>query len=239
MSTSLAATDPDLVAKIALAAKAINLTPQQMVDAIVDGGLVAMPEEDGDVGITQTYTLEDMGMRMWSQMQSLPPSKRQIWFGGLAPKQQIAMVVVLRSRGYATDVIATDLGIGQRRVASIWNEHADDIGSQVIGLRLSTIAGQTQIVAERAMHLCAEQGDGKSMWKIKKELVGVYQQLGIVDRAVHQVEITHKFDDQQKAEIDKMVELAAKKAKREDEIKRIEVTVIDEVPDEMAGNYDE
>ena len=206
-----------------LAAKAVGLSVEELADLMVDGGVTALPPADG---VTSTYTLEDLGLRLWGEMQRRSPSRRSEWFHSLAPTQRTAMVVVLRDRGFASSTIAREFSIPEREVVSVYNAHADDLGAQVVGLRLNTIAGQMQGVYERAMELEARKDNGRAMWAIEKERIGVLQSLGIVDQAVHRSEVTHKFDETAKAEIEALAELRNKQRIRADEVKLIETEVV-------------
>lgn len=206
------------------AAAAVGLSVEELADLLVDGGVTALPPSDG---VTSTYTLEDLGLRLWGEMQRRSPSRRAEWFHGLAPAQRTAMVVVLRDRGFASSTIAREFRIPEREVVTAYNAHADDLGAQVVGLRLNTIAGQMTAVYERAMELEARNGNGKAMWSIEKERIGVLQSLGIVDSAVHRSEVTHKFDETARREIEALAELRNKQRIRAEEVRQIEEEVIE------------
>jgi hypothetical protein len=166
-------------------------------------------------------------------MQEEPRHMRAKWFAGLAPHQQAAVIVVLRDKGFATSVVANEFKIPQMEVIRTWNKHADDLGAQVVGTRLNTIAGNLQIMAERAQHGAMEKGDHATMWRIQKELTKVLQDLGIVDRAVHRVNVSHTFDAQKKVELEGLLELERKQARRAEEVKLIEAEVTDDIPEEV------
>ena len=216
------------------AAEAVGMSIEDLADALIDGGVTALPPSDG---ITQRYTLEDLGLRLWGNLQEKPRSKRSEWFAALLPQQQTAVIVVLRHRDYPTDVIAREFGISNRKVVITWNKHADDLGAQVVGLRLNTIAGQMQIMKEKAQKMAHDRNDPKAMWAIEKDSITILQSLGIVDSATRKIEHTVKFDDQRKAELDAMVTLRLKQQQRHEEIKQIEATVLDEPP-EIEEDYD-
>jgi len=220
----------EAMARISAAAKAAGLTPEELGDLLVDSGITALPPSDG---ITQRFTLEDMGMRLWSEMQLRPPSRRAEWFQELAPTQQIAVIVTLRDRGFSSHAIARDFKLDPMEVTRTFNKHADELGAQVVGVRLNTIAGQMQIQAERSIELEMQKGNGRAAWTIEKERIGVLQSLGIVDQAVHKSEVTHRFDDAARAEIDKLIELEQKKIAQRESIKLIEAEVFDAPPDEL------
>ncbi len=229
--------DPDAVKVVAAAAKAVKLSVEDLANLIVDSGITALPPSDG---ITGRYTLKDLGTRLWGTMQECPTHMRAKWFHGLTRTQQTAVIVTLRDRGFATQVIAEEFKLSQMKVVQTWNKHADDLGAQVVGLRLNTIAGNLQIMAERAMHGAMEKKDHAALWRIQKELTKMYGELGIVQRAAHQVEVTHKFDEQKKAEIDALVALEEKRRLSLENIKTVEATVVegDDVPEEFKEDYD-
>lgn len=160
---------------------------------------------------------------------------RAQWFGGLAPTQQTAVIVTLRDRGFSSQVIAQEFKIPMMEVQRTWNKHADDLGAQVVGIRLNTIAGNLQLMAERATNGAMEKGDHNAMWRITKELTKMLQDIGIVDRAIHEVHVTHKFSEEKQAELDKMLSLERKKAAQLENIKSIEAVEVegDPLPEEM------
>jgi len=214
----------DAFLKASAAAEAVGLSVQELADLFVDGGITALPPADG---ITSSYSLEDLGLRLWGEMQRRAPSRRTEWFHNLAPTQRTAVVVVLRDRGFASGTIAREFSIPEQEVVRAYNAHADDLGAQVVGLRLNTIAGQMTAVYERAMEIEARKGNGKSMWSIEKERIGVLQSLGIVEQAVHRSEVTHKFDDIAKAEIEALAALRNKQRIRADEVMQIESETVE------------
>lgn len=165
-------------------------------------------------------------------MQSEPRNMRAKWFSGLAPTQQTAVIITLRDRGFSTQAIASDFLIPPMEVVRTWNKHADDLGAQVVGIRLNTIAGNLQIVAERAQQGAMENEDWATMWRIQKDFTAMMQSLGITDRAAYQMEVSHKFDGQKQAALNDLVALERKKERRAEEVKLIEATVIDEPPEE-------
>lgn len=226
--------DPGAMEKIKKAAGSIGLSVEELANLIVESGVSALPPSDG---VTGTYTLVDLGSRLWATMQSSLQSERAGWFEGLSPTQKTAVIVTLRDRGFSSQAIAGDFKISVFDVTRTWNKHADDLGAQVVGIRLNTIAGNLQIVAERAQHMAVEKGDASALWRIQKEFTAVLQSLGITDRAIHKVEVTHKFDDQKKTELEGILELERKQARRAEEVKLIEATVVDEVPDESEMDY--
>ncbi len=225
--------DPHALALVSKAAEAVGLDVESLANLMVEGGITAIPPSDG---ITGRYTLKDLGTRLWGTMQEQPRPARAQWFGGLTPTQQIAVIVTLREKGFATQVLAQEFDIPMMEVVRTWNEHADNLGAQVVGLRLNTIAGNLQVVAERAQQGAMEKKDWSSMWRIQKELTAVLQSLGIVDRAIHRMVVTHEFDGQKKAELEALLDLERKQLRRAEDVKLIEAEVVDEVPE--MENYD-
>ena len=224
--------DPAALGVVGKAAEAVGLTVEELANLVVDAGITALPPSDG---ITTKYTLKDLGMRLWGTMQENPRHMRAKWFHGLAPTQQAAVIVVMRDRGFSTQVIAEEFKIPMMEVMNTWNRHASNLGAHVLGLRLDTIAGNLQLMAERAQNGAMERGDHSTLWRIQKELTKMFQEIGIVDRAAHQVEVTHKFDERKQAELDSLMELERKKAISTENIKKIEATVVegDEIPKEF------
>jgi hypothetical protein len=147
------------MAKIKKAAAAIDLSVEDLANLIAESGVSALPPSDG---VTGTYSLVDLGSRLWATMQSSLQSERAGWYEKLSPTQQIAVIVTLRDRGFSSQAIANDFQISVFDVTRTWNKHADDLGAQVVGIRLNTIAGNLQIVAERAQHMAVEKGDASA-----------------------------------------------------------------------------
>lgn len=223
----------DAKAKLETAAAAAGLSLQQLVDLVVDSGALTLPPAQTPAPLV---TLRDLGKRMWAEMQEVLHPDRARWFQELLQPQQIALVVRLREEGYRSEIIAQDLGISPFDVARVYNQHADNLGAQVVSVRLNTLAGQIALAAERAQQGLMEKDDWKGYWAVAKDMVGLLQSLGIVDQAVRRVEVTHKFDDQKKAEIERMLDIERKKAKRLEEIKQADATVLDEPPQiELEG----
>jgi hypothetical protein len=137
---------------------------------------------------------------------------------------------ILRSRGFSTQNIAREFACEERVVRESWTRYADDLGAQVVGVRLTTIAGELQARAEHVTQLLMEGGKPEQAWKVQKEYTKLLQDLGVVDRAKREIHVTHSIDDQQKQELDKLLELKQKKLARQEEIKQIEVEVFDDVP---------
>jgi len=220
--------DPEAAKKVAVAASAAGFSSTgQLLDFIVDSGLLATPPKDG---ITETFSLEDLGMHLWNKMQGNPVSYRAKWFHGLAPTQQTAICVVLRSRGFSTHNIAREFACEEGVVRAAWTRYADDLGAQVVGVRLTTIAGELQSRMEIITQELHERGQPGQAFRVYKDYLKILQDLGVVDRAKQKIEVTHKIDDEQKVELDKLLELKQKQLARGEEIKQIEAEVFDEVP---------
>jgi hypothetical protein len=220
---------PDAKAKLEAAAEAAGLTLAQLVDLVHDSGAMATPPDAPD-GVTMTLTLADVGQRMWGELQQVMHFERTDWFANLLPPQQVALVVAANDKGYRPEVIARDLGIQSARVREIIDQYADRVGAQVTQLRLSTIAGHVQLAAEKAMAGLQAAGDWKSYFSIEKEKVKILQSLGIVDQAIHRVDVTHRMEGSAQADIEAMVELERKKQRRLDEIARSNEQTLDAVP---------
>lgn len=195
-----------------------------LVDMVVDSGAIALPPDDG---VTETYRLKDLGVQMHSQM---PAVEREAWFRELVESQQIALVTLLRARGYSSIVIARDFGLTELSVNKIYSRYADDLGAQVINVRLNTLVGNLQLAAERAGEGSMEKTDWGTYWRIQKEMIALLQSLGIVKQAIRKVEVAHHFDDQKQAELDQLLELERKQVARREELKRVDATVTDAVP---------
>ena len=94
--------DPKAKERLTAAAAAAGLDLEGLVNLLVDSGAIALPPADG---VSQVYTLKDLGEQMHSQM---PPKYRAEWFKKLVEPQQIGLVAMLRSRGYSTLTQAPD-----------------------------------------------------------------------------------------------------------------------------------
>lgn len=229
--------DPEAKAKLIKAAQAINVSIEDLCTLAIQGG--SMPPTER---ITQSYTLEDLGKRLWGELQGHPKPLRVQWFEGLTNVQQTALIVVMRDSGVSALAIANEFQITMNSVISAWNRHCDDLGSQVVMMRLETIVGQLTVRAEQATQLAAENGDAGAIWRISKEYVESLQSLSVVDRAIHRVDVNvnHAFGDEQKAEVDALVELERKKEKRFAELKLADATVVesDHLP-QLTLDYDD
>jgi hypothetical protein len=221
--------DPEARRKLEAAAAAAGLTMAQLVDLVHDSGAMALPPDAPD-GITTTLTLGDLGLRLWGELQQVVAGDRTEWFGRLLESQKIALIVALADRGIRPELIARDLNLPSTQVRAVLDQYADRIGAQVTQVRLSTIAGHVQLAAERAMEGLRQEGDWKGYFGVQKDVVKILQSLGIVDQAIHRVEVTHKMEDNTQAEIEAMLELERKKDRRKIEISAATTATLDAVP---------
>jgi hypothetical protein len=225
-------------AKLENAAIAAGLTIEQLADLVFESGIVPPKASDG---ITERYTLKDLGSRLWATMQAEPKDERAAWFAELVPSQKTAVIVALRDQGYRSEVIANDLSLEMADVVRIWNTYGSQLGAQVVGIRLDTIAGQLQLAAERAQQMAAEDGDHSAYWRIHKEFVAMLQSIGIVDQAIRKVQVTHKLDEEQKQQIEALAALRQKQGQRKLEIKVLTNNEQqgDELPEGLEKDYDD
>ncbi len=224
--------DPNAKALLTQAAEAAGLKVEELVQLAVDSGALVAPTPPTDRA-TEVYSLRDLGDRMWKLSSTVIPSDRPEWFRDkLLEKQQVALITFLRHRGFSSQTIAQDFGVSPDHVTATFQKFADELGTQVVNVRLNTIVGQLQVASERAAEGAMQKEDWSTYWRIQKEMISMLQSLGIVDRAIHrsEVEVKHthdhehrvKFEEQAKMEVDRMVELELKKQRRAEEIKQIE-----------------
>lgn len=221
--------DAEAGAKVERAASAVGLSSEQLVNLIADSGLMAAPPSDG---ITEVMSLQDLGKRLHTLAVGHPIAARQKWFGGLLPTQKKALLTVLRERGYATAVIAQEYGVDPLEVVEAHNQFADKLGKNVINIRMSTIAGNMQLAAERAQQGAMETGDWSTYWRIQKELTMLQQSLGIADRAAQKVEIDNRISigfEEKEEEIKKIVAMAERGTQR-----RLEIDLAKEEDHDLA-----
>lgn len=225
-------------AQLESAAQAAGLSIQELADLVFEAGVVPPKEPDG---IIQRYSLEDLGNRLWGSLQLVSRSGRAAWFDKLVPAQKTAIIVTLRDNGFRTEVIAKEFMIGTEDVLRTWNAYSGQLGAQVVGIRLDTIAGQLHLAGERYQQMAERAGDAGTAWKIEKEKIELLQSLGIVDKAIQKVEHTHKIDDQQKAELEQFAALRNKQAKRKIEITELKQLADkgDALPADLPSDYDE
>jgi hypothetical protein len=219
--------DPAVRDRLIAAAEAAGLESiEQLADLVVDSGAIAVEPD----GVSEVYTLEDLGVQMRTQMSAVLPSDRPAWFANLVETQQAAIVSVLRARGYSSQVVATDFDIDVVQVNKHFAKYSDELGGQVVNTRLNTLVGQMQLAAERASEGAMQKEDWGTYWRIQKEVIGVLQSLGITKKAIQKVEIAHTFDDQKQAELDGILAIERKRAARHEELKLADFEVLDPVP---------
>jgi hypothetical protein len=217
--------DPKVQDRLQAAATAAGFdTIAALADLLVDSGAVALPPD----GVGEVYTLEDLGVQMRTQMPVR--AERPDWFRGLVETQRIALVAVLRTRGYSTATIAIDFGIDPISVNKIYARYSDELGAQVVNVRLNTLVGSMQLAGERAAEGAMNKEDWGTYWRITKETIALLQSLGIVKKAIQKVEVAHTFDDQKSAELEALLKVERQQAARQEELKLADVTITDEVP---------
>lgn len=229
--------DPELMARLKTAAEAAGVeTVEQLVDLVVDSGVSARPPVDH---LTERFTLEDLGSRLWTVAATEPRTRRREWYAGLAPAQQVALVTTLRHRGLSSHAIGNDLGIEDTKVEKIYAEHATKMGSQVLGIRLDTLVGQMFAAKQRAQEISVAKGDSSAYWRIEKDYVGLLQDLGVVSRAIHRVEVVNKAEEVKAAQMKRLVDIAEKRATRKVELLTVEVEKVDPLPEAIEADYEE
>lgn len=213
--------DEKLLERLEKGAKAAGVkTVEELVDLVVDSGVSARPPKDP---YTERFTLEDLGSRVWKLGATMQRNVRHRWFKKLAPVQKNAVVVVLRDRGYSSITIAQDLGIPQLNVEAIYAKHVTELGEQVLAVRLDTLAGSMLAAKERAQETAMLQRDAATFWRIEREFLAALQDLGVVQKAAHRVEVVNKAEEAKVAAFDRLVSLASKQAARRAELKQLEV----------------
>lgn len=221
--------DPEVRDRLDAAAAAAGLQSiEQLADLVADSGALALPPE-GD-GVSEVYSIQDLGVQMRSRLSSVLPADRPGWFAKLVEVQQVALVSLLRARGYSSTVVARDFGITEIKVNKHFAKHADELGAQVVNIRLNTLVGHMQLVSERASEGAMEKKDWGTYWRIQKEVIAVLQSLGIVKKAIQKVEVAHTFDDQKSAELAAILDIERKQHARREELKQADFEVLDPVP---------
>lgn len=231
--------NPAAAAQLEAAAAAAGLSVQQLADLVFEAGVIPPKAPDG---IMVRYTLAELGTKLWGSMQGVPRSDRARWFNELVPVQKTSVIVVLRDQGFRSEVIARDLGLTTFEVTRAWNSYGGELGAQVLGVRLDTLAGQLLMAKEKTQQMATEAGDHKAVWAIEKQFVEILQSIGVVERAIHRTEVTHKIDDQQMAEIEAIAALRNKQSVRKLQIEELKVIEQkgDSVPAEVAeADYDD
>ncbi len=219
--------DSEAARKIEAAAGAVGLSTEDLVSLVSDSGLLAAKPPDE---ITEVLTLKDLGARLHNLSCTKSRGERASWFRGLVPTQQQALLTVLRERGYATATIAQEYDLDPMAVVAAHNKFADQLGKNVINIRLSTLAGHMMLAAERAQQGAMEASDWSTFWRIQKEVVGLLQSMGIVERAAQKIEVDSHISvgvEEKQAELDKILRLAAQGERR-----RLEITLSRENQDE-------
>ena len=222
--------DPQAKAKLQKAADSVGLSVTQLADLVIDSGAAGLPPNAPD-GIAVTLTLKDLGVRMWAELQKVASPERTEWFQALLEPQRVALVVTLLDQGYRAEVVARELGISSHVVRGWHMDYADRVGAQVTQLRLSTIAGMVQLAAEKAQEGLLRQEDYSGFFAVTEKTVRILQSLGIVDQAIHRVEVTHKHEDSTQAEINNMIDLERKKQARLLEIQKSQEQQLDKLPE--------
>jgi hypothetical protein len=218
--------DPKAMQRLEEAAEAAGLeTVEDLVNLVFDSGAAAMPPTEQP----ESFTMEDLGERLHSQV-PLAQADRADWFEGLVETQQLALVALLRARGNSSVVISNDFGLEVKSVSDIYARYADNLGAQVVNVRLNTLVGNLQLAAERAAEGSMRKKDWSTYWRIYKEMIAIMQSLGIVKQAIRKVEVAHKFDDQKAAEVDALLAIERKQLARREELKLIQANVTDPVP---------
>lgn len=229
--------DAQLMERLEKAAEAAGVsTVEELVDLVVDSGVSARPPVDG---LTQRFTLEDLGARLHAVAVTRPRSARAEWFDKLVPTQKTAVVTTLRHRGYSPLSISNDFGITELEIERIYSQNRTELGSQVLGIRLDTLVGRIWAAKERAQEMSMKKNDAATFWRIEKDATGVLQDLGVVKRAAHRVEVVDKAADVKAAALERLVSLAEKKALRRKEIAVVGAEVVEALPDDVEAGYRE
>jgi len=227
--------DEKLMERLLRAAQTIGLNSvEELADLVVDSGVSARPPVDN---LSERMSLEDLGARLHVVGASKPRDQRAEWFGQLVPVQQTAVVTTLRHRGYSALSISNDFGITEMDINRTWAENRTALGSQVLGVRLDTLVGSIWAVKERAQEGAMKKGDWATFWRVEKDATGVLQDLGVVARAAHRVEVVNQAEGVKAAALDRLVALAEKKAARREELKKVEASVVDELPEEIEASF--
>jgi hypothetical protein len=189
--------------------------------------------------LTERFTLEDLGDRLAMVAQTESPPLRQAWFTNLVPVQRNAVVTALRHRGYSALSISNDFGLPELQVEKIYAEHVTQLGAQVLAVRLDTLVGQISAAKQRAQEMAIKKGDAGTFWRVEKEHTGLLQDLGVLERAAHKVEVVNKAEESKAAAFTRLVSLAEMKARRNVELKKIEATVVESLPADVEAGYAE
>lgn len=218
------------VKTIAKAAAAVGLDIKQLGDLVIDSGILATPPD----GFTEVLSLAELGTHMTSRMGQLPSKARPEWFRELSLVQRAAVVVSLRTNGCSTQALAQEFEVPAIEIQQVYNDHIDKIGQNTTNVRLTMIVGQMTTIAERAQHGSMAKNDWGTYWRIQKDLLAALQSLGIVDKAIHRVEVTHNLTDRTKENIERLASLRMKQATRRKEIAVVSTETTDAVPEEFV-----
>lgn len=208
------------------AADAVGMDPKELAKLAID----LLGKDAPKTGLS--VTRKDLGLTLWREMQGVAKAGRKDWYGKLADEQQISLIVALRHEGYRADVIARDLGVTQHHVTDLYHRYSSTVGAQVSVIRIDTILGLMTTDLDLAQEGMRANGDWKGYWAARKDYIKLLQELGIVERAAQRIEVTHNFEQAKQAEIDGILDIERKRAKRIEEIKQAEFTVVagDKVP---------
>lgn len=222
--------DPAAKEKLQRAAESVGLSVEQLIDLAYHSGAVD-PELSLPSG---KVTVDELGKRMWGELQKVSKPARTEWFGNLEEAQRTALIITLSDRGYRPEVISLELGVPSIKVREIANAYSDKIGFQVTQMRLSTIAGNLQLAAERAMEGLLGKEDYKGYFDVQKKMIELLQSMGIVDQAIQRIEVTQRTEQSQtqvQEDINAMIDIERKKQARLLELERAGRVQIDEVPE--------
>lgn len=212
------------------AAEAVGLDLEQLSNLVVDSGVMATPPD----GLTEVLSLAELGMRMSSKMGQLPATERPEWFRKLSPVQRAAAVVSLRTNGCSTQALAQEFEVPAIEIQQVYNDHIDKIGQNTTNVRLTMIVGQMTVIAERAQQGSMAKNDWSTYWRIQKDLLAALQSLGIVDKAIHRVEVMHSLTDRTKENIERLASLRMKQETRRKEIAVVSTETMDAVPEQFV-----
>lgn len=233
----LALGDPEVHARLQRAAEAAGLqSVSELADVLADSGFGGSPPDDV---LTERMTLQDLGERLHAVAANTERTERKTWFARLVETQKHALITTLRATGYSPLAISNDLGVDQLEVEKIYAKHATKLGAQVLGIRLDTLAGQLAMAKHRAQELAKDEPS--TYWRIEKDYVSILQDLGVIERAAHRVEIVHQAEDKKKAALERLTKIARQQAVRMEEIKRADFEMVEPeaLPQDVEAEYEE
>ena len=212
--------------------KAADTDVQGLLDMAAESGIAALPPPDD---LTEVLTFEDLGADLAGHLPAVENDvERAKFFARLTPTQQDALLARLAAgEGKHPAKLAVAFNVPFPRLRKAIRRATDKRGDLVIGARLNTVVGGLVEAAEQAMEALAAQGDWKAYFDIRMKLTSKLQDLGVVDRAVQKIAVTHEhgIKDEQKVEIERLVELERKQQARREEIKQASAQVIDVIPE--------